>query len=71
MLEYLILTHDKPKGPRIMEAYFKTSDKNISLRIIVAYAPTEHANTEVKNEYYYQLDSVHKNGIKKVTQPCS
>ncbi len=50
-----------------MEAYFKTSDKNISLRIIVAYAPTEHANTEVKNEYYYQLDSVHKNGTKKVT----
>ena len=54
----------QPHGPRIMEAYFKTSDKNISLRIIVAYAPTEQANTDVKNEFYDQLDSVYKNGHK-------
>ncbi len=41
--------------------HISTSDKNISLRIIVAFAPTEEANTEVKNEFYDQLDSVYKN----------
>ena len=55
----------QPHGPRIMEAYFKSSDKNIKLRIIVAYAPTEQADAEVKNEFYDQLDSVFKNGHKE------
>jgi hypothetical protein len=48
-----------------MEAYFKSSDKNTKLRIIVANAPTEQADKEVKNEFYDQVDSVFKNGHKE------
>lgn len=48
----------KPHGSRIIEALFKTSNKDIKLRIIMCYAPTNEAEIEVKDEYYAKLDSV-------------
>ncbi len=43
-------------GPRIMEAYFTTSNKKINLRLILVYSPTEDKDVEVKNNLYHQLD---------------
>jgi len=52
-----------PKGPRLLEAKFKTSNKNINLRIIVAYAPTNEAEEENKDEFYNQLTGVFNNNF--------
>ena len=54
-----------PHGPRIMEAYFKTSNKKINLRLILVYAPTEDKDVDVKNDFYDQLDKVYREGHKK------
>ena len=54
-----------PHGPRIMEAYFKTSNKKINLRLILVYAPTEDKDVEVKNNFYDQLDKVYREGHKE------
>ena len=48
-----------PHGPRIMEAYFKTSNKKINLRLILVYAPTEDKDVDVKNDFYDQLMGSH------------
>lgn len=48
-----------------MEAYFKTSNKSIDLRLIIAYAPTNEAEDNVKDNFYDQLESVFKNGHKE------
>ena len=69
----LILTADAskaliswlPHGPRIMEAYFKTSNKRINLRLILVYAPTEDKDDDVKNNFYDQLDKVYRDGQKE------
>ena len=54
-----------PHGPRIMEALFKTSNKKIDLRVILAYAPTEDKDAELKNDFYEQLDKVYRDGHKE------
>ncbi len=36
-----------PHGPRIMEAYFKTSNKKINLHLILVYVQTEDKDVEV------------------------
>ena len=54
-----------PHGPRIIEALFRTSNKKIDLRVILAYAPTEDKEDDVKNDFYDQLDSVFKDGHKE------
>ena len=51
-------------GPRIIEAYFKTVNQKISLRLIVVYAPTEDKEDAIKNDFYNQLDRVYRDGHK-------
>ena len=48
----------EPHGPRLLEASFKTSEKDIKLRIIVCYAPTDAAEDEIKDEFYEKLESI-------------
>ena len=48
-----------------MEAYFKTSNKSIDLRLIIAYAPTNEAEDNFKDNFYDKLESVFKNGHKE------
>jgi len=48
----------KPHGSRFIEAFFKTSDKNIKLRVVMCYAPTNDADVEIKDEYYAKKDSI-------------
>ena len=52
-------------GPRLMEAMFKTSDKNIDLRIIVVYAPTNEAEDEDREEFYEKLTTIYRRGHKE------
>ena len=49
-----------PHGPRIAEAFFKTSNKDINLRLILAYAPTEDKDEDVKDDFYDQLDKIYR-----------
>ena len=49
-----------PHGPRIIEAYFKTVNQKISLRLIVVYAPTEDKEDAIKNDFYNQLNRVYR-----------
>ena len=52
-------------GPRLMEAMFKTSDKNIDLRIIVVYAPTNEAEDEDREEFYEKLTTIYRRDHKE------
>ena len=48
----------EPHGPRIIEAFFKTSMKNIDLRVVMCYAPTNEAEDTAKDDFYRKLESV-------------
>ena len=48
----------EPHGPRIIEAFFKTSMKNINLRVVMCYAPTNEAEDTAKDDYFRKLESV-------------
>ena len=48
----------EPHGPRIIEAFFKTSMKNINLRVVMCYAPTNEAEDLAKDNFYSKLESV-------------
>ena len=48
----------EPHGPRIVEAFFKTSKKEISLRVVSCYAPTNDADEAIKDDFYNKLDTV-------------
>ena len=47
-----------------MEAYFKTSNKRINLRLILVYAPTEDKDDEVKNENNLPLHDERRKVVK-------
>ena len=47
-----------PHGHRILEATFRTQQKRIKLKIILAYAPTNDATAEDKDDFYDQLDNI-------------
>ena len=46
------------KGPRLMTASFRTSQKKIKMNIILGYAPTNTSSVEAKNDFYEKLESV-------------
>ncbi|MCP3666810.1 MAG: hypothetical protein GY696_30655, partial [Gammaproteobacteria bacterium] len=46
----------EPHGPRIVEAFFKTPKKEISLRVVSCYAPTNDADEAIKDVFYNKLD---------------
>ena len=48
----------EPHGPRIIEAFFKTSYKNIKVRTIMCYAPTNEAEDVNKEEFYDKLSCI-------------
>lgn len=49
----------EPHGPRLIEATFKTSVKDIMLRLIMGYAPTNEAEEESKDIFYEHLRSIY------------
>ena len=46
------------KGPRLITASFKTSQKKIKMNLILGYAPTNASSDETKNEFYEQLEAI-------------
>ena len=46
------------RGPRLMTASFKTSQKKIKMNVILAYAPTNTNTEETKDEFYEQLEAI-------------
>ena len=58
----------EPHGPRILESLFKTSKKEINLRIVSCYAPTNEADDTIKDDFYNKLDSVirRKHSVKDI-----
>ena len=51
----------KPLSSRLMTAEFRTTQKNIKLHVIVAYAPTNDKDQEVKESFYRQLENTVQN----------
>lgn len=48
----------QPVCSRIIAAKFRTSNQSISLKVIVAYAPTNDAEVEKKRDFYGELQDI-------------
>ncbi|GAB1600087.1 hypothetical protein Ahia01_000286200 [Argonauta hians] len=48
----------EPVSPRLITAKFRTSHQRITLKIIVAYAPTNYAAEESKEDFYRKLQNI-------------
>ena len=48
----------EPHGPRLLKATFKSSQKEINVKIILGYAPTNDSSEDEKDDFYEKLESV-------------
>ncbi|GAB1608631.1 hypothetical protein Ahia01_001147500 [Argonauta hians] len=48
----------EPVSPRLITAKFRTSHQRITLKIIVAYAPTNDSAEESKEDFYRELQNI-------------
>ena len=55
----------KPLGPRMLEAFFKTAEKDTELRIILAYAPNNSVTQIEKDIFFQELKVIFLQGHKE------